>query len=103
MSACADEATAVTNGNARHGPLSPLLANVLLDEVDKELERRGHAFARYADDANVYVSSRRAGERVMVSLRKQYAKLRLQVNESKRRGAGMGAEVSGLQLSARPR
>ncbi len=70
-------------GTPQGGPLSPLLANVLLDEVDKELERRGHAFVRYADDANVYVSSRRAGERVMVSLRKQYAKLRLQVNESK--------------------
>jgi len=60
-----------------------LLANVLLDEVDKELEKRGHAFARYADDANVYVRSKRAGERVMESLRRLFAKLRLRVNESK--------------------
>jgi RNA-directed DNA polymerase len=65
------------------GPLSPLLANVLLDEVDKELEKRGHAFARYADDCNVYVRSRRAGERVMEALRRLFAKLRLRVNESK--------------------
>ena len=50
------------------GALSPLLANVLLDEVDKALERRGHCFVRYADDANVYVRSRRAGERVMALL-----------------------------------
>src|SRR4029077_15635172 len=70
-------------GTPQGGPLSPLLANVLLDEVDKELERRGHAFARYADDCNVYVSSRRAGERVMEALRGLYAKLRLRVNETK--------------------
>jgi group II intron reverse transcriptase/maturase len=70
-------------GTPQGGPLSPLLANVLLDEVDKELERRGHAFARYADDCNVYVRSQRAGERVMEELRKLYAKLRLKVNESK--------------------
>jgi RNA-directed DNA polymerase len=65
------------------GPLSPLLANVLLDEVDKELERRGHCFVRYADDANVYVRSRKAGERVMVLLRRLYGKLHLTVNEAK--------------------
>ena len=70
-------------GTPQGGPLSPLLANVLLDEVDKEMERRGHAFARYADDCNVYVRSRRAGERVMQALRGLYAKLRLRVNESK--------------------
>ena len=70
-------------GTPQGGPLSPLLANVLLDEVDRELERRGHAFVRYADDCNVYVRSRRAGERVMGLLRRQYAKLRLKVNESK--------------------
>jgi hypothetical protein len=56
---------------------------VLLDEVDKELERRGHAFARYADDSNVYVRSRRTGERVMQMLRRLYAKLRLCINEDK--------------------
>ena len=70
-------------GTPQGGPLSPLLANVLLDEVDKELERRGHCFVRYADDANVYVRSRRAGERVMALLRRLYGKLRLTVNETK--------------------
>lgn len=70
-------------GAPQGGPLSPLLANVLLDEVDKELERRGHAFARYADDLNVYVRSKRAGERVMLLLRKLYGRLRLRINEAK--------------------
>jgi len=70
-------------GTPQGGPLSPLLANVLLDEVDKELERRGHCFARYADDCNVYVSSHKAGERVMAVLRRCYAKLKLKVNETK--------------------
>ena len=70
-------------GTPQGGPLSPLLANVLLDEVDQELERRGHAFVRYADDCNVYVRSRRAGERVMRLLRRLYEKLRLRINESK--------------------
>ncbi len=70
-------------GTPQGGPLSPLLANVLLDEVDKELEKRGHAFVRYADDCNVYVRSRRAGERVMGLLRRLYTKLRLRINESK--------------------
>jgi RNA-directed DNA polymerase len=70
-------------GTPQGGPLSPLLANVMLDEVDRELERCGHCFARYADDANVYVRSVRAGERVMALLRRCYAKLHLQVNEGK--------------------
>ncbi len=70
-------------GTPQGGPLSPLLANMLLDEVDKELEKRGHAFVRYADDCNVYVRSRRAGERVLETLRRLYAKLRLRINESK--------------------
>jgi RNA-directed DNA polymerase len=70
-------------GTPQGGPLSPLLANVLLDEVDKELERRGHAFVRYADDLNVYVRTQRSGERVMTSLRKLFAKLKLRVNETK--------------------
>jgi RNA-directed DNA polymerase len=70
-------------GTPQGGPLSPLLANVLLDEVDKELERRGHAFARYADDCNVYVRSRRAGQRVMEALRRRFADLRLRINEEK--------------------
>jgi RNA-directed DNA polymerase len=70
-------------GTPQGGPLSPLLANVLLDEVDKELEKRDHAFVRYADDCNVYVRSKRAGERVMKMLQHLYAKLRLRINESK--------------------
>jgi RNA-directed DNA polymerase len=70
-------------GTPQGGPLSPLLANVLLDEVDKELERRGHAFVRYADDCNVYVRSRRAGERVMKAMRRIYGELRLRINEEK--------------------
>ncbi|UQG59384.1 group II intron reverse transcriptase/maturase [Marinobacter sp. M3C] len=71
------------DGTPQGGPLSPLLANVLLDEVDRELERRGHCFARYADDCNVYVRSQKAGERVMRLLRRCYDKLHLKINESK--------------------
>jgi len=70
-------------GTPQGGPLSPLLANVLLDEVDRALEQRGHRFVRYADDCNVYVRSRKAGERVMRGLRRLYARLRLKVNETK--------------------
>jgi len=70
-------------GTPQGGPLSPLLANVMLDEVDKVLERHGHCFARYADDCNVYVRSRKAGERVMALLHRCYGKLRLKVNEAK--------------------
>lgn len=70
-------------GTPQGGPLSPLLANVLLDEVDKELERRGHCFVRYADDCNVYVRSRRAGERVLALLRRLYGRLHLSINEGK--------------------
>jgi len=76
-------ATERHKGTPQGGPLSPLLANVLLDEVDKELEKRGHAFVRYADDCNVYVRSKRAGERVMGLLRQLYTRLKLRVNESK--------------------
>jgi group II intron reverse transcriptase/maturase len=72
-------------GTPQGGPLSPLLANVLLDEVDKELEKRGHAFVRYADDGNVYVRSERAAKDVMATLKRLYAKLRLKVNETKSR------------------
>jgi RNA-directed DNA polymerase len=70
-------------GTPQGGPLSPLLANVLLDTVDKELERRGHRFVRYADDCNVYVRSQQAGERVMQGLVGLYAALKLRVNRSK--------------------
>ena len=71
-------------GTPQGGPLSPLLSNVLLDELDGELQRRGHRFVRYADDCNVYVRSRRAGERVLDSLERFLAKrLRLEVNRAK--------------------
>jgi RNA-directed DNA polymerase len=86
-------------GTPQGGPLSPLLANVLLDEVDKELERRGHAFVRYADDCNVYVRSVRAGERVMAFLRERYASLHLRLNESKSAVAPVwGRKFLGYQL-----
>ena len=78
-------------GTPQGGPLSPLLANVVLDELDKELERRGHRFCRYADDCNIYVRSRKAGERVMEGVRRFIErKLRLKVNEAKSRVAPSG-------------
>jgi RNA-directed DNA polymerase len=70
-------------GTPQGGPLSPLLANVLLDDVDKALEKRGHAFCRYADDCNVYVRSRRAGEDAKETLKRLCAKLKLRINEQK--------------------
>jgi len=71
-------------GTPQGGPLSPLLANILLDDLDKELERRGHRFVRYADDCNIYVQSQRAGERVLESVRQFLEqKLKLKVNEKK--------------------
>lgn len=70
-------------GTPQGGPLSPLLANVLLDEVDKVLEARGHRFVRYADDCNVYVRSQKAGERVMSLVGRELRRLRLRINEAK--------------------
>ena len=71
-------------GTPQGGPLSPLLSNLVLDELDKELERRGHRFCRYADDCNIYVRSHRAGDRVMSSVcRFVTTQLRLKVNVSK--------------------
>ena len=73
-----------TEGTPQGGPMSPLLSNILLDELDKELERRGHRFVRYADDFQVYVKSKAAGERVMASLEGFLKKrLRLKVNREK--------------------
>ena len=73
-----------TEGLAQGGPLSPLMSNLVLDELDKELERRGHKFCRYADDCNVYVKSLRAGERVLQSVKCFLAnRLKLKVNETK--------------------
>lgn len=71
-------------GTPQGGPLSPLLANLLLDDMDKELERRGHCFCRYADDCNIYVHSQKAGERVLESMTVFLAKrLKLRVNSEK--------------------
>ena len=76
--------SARVEGTPQGGPLSPLLSNVLLDELDKEMEGRGHRFVRYADDANVYMRSEAAGERVMASLERFLSKrLRLQINRDK--------------------
>ena len=76
--------SARTEGTPQGGPLSPLLSNILLDELDKELERRGHRFVRYADDCNIYVRSRRSGERVLASIERFLNdRLRLQVNRDK--------------------
>jgi RNA-directed DNA polymerase len=73
-----------TEGTPQGGPLSPLLSNILLDDLDKELERRGHAFCRYADDCNIYVRSKRAGERVLASVTQFLAKrLKLKINQTK--------------------
>ena len=71
-------------GTPQGGPLSPLLSNLVLDELDRELERRGHRFVRYADDSNIYVRSQRAGQRVMKSVTRFITqKLKLKVNETK--------------------
>ena len=71
-------------GTPQGGPLSPLLSNILLDDLDKELERRGHTFCRYADDCMIYVQSRRAGERVLDSMTQFLeGKLKLKVNREK--------------------
>src|SRR5450755_975457 len=73
---------AVQEGTPRGGPLSPLLSNIVLDELDGELARRGLRFVRYADDCNIFVRSERAGQRVMKSIRRFLEqRMRLQVNE----------------------
>src|SRR5512143_1742870 len=71
-------------GTPQGGPLSPLLSNLVLDELDRELERRGHRFVRYADDCNIYVRSEKAGRRVMMSVtRFSEGRLKLQINADK--------------------
>ena len=80
-----------TEGTPQGGPLSPLLSNILLTELDRELERRGHAFCRYADDCNMYVRSQRAGERVLASLTRFISeRLKLKVNAAKSAVASRG-------------
>jgi RNA-directed DNA polymerase len=89
-------------GTPQGGPLSPLLANLLLDDLDKELERRGHRFCRYADDSNIYVRTQKAGDRVLRSVtRFLEEKLRLQVNPEERSGPRPRTAVSGIPDSAR--
>jgi RNA-directed DNA polymerase len=91
-------------GTPQGGPLSPLLANVLLDEVDRELEKHGHRFIRYADDCDVYVASEKAGRRVMALLRKLYGKLRLKVNEEKSAvGPATGRKILGYEMWIGPK
>lgn len=85
-------------GVPQGGPLSPLLSNIVLDELDWQLQERGHCFVRYADDANIYVKSERAGQRVMASVSDFIQRrLRLKINTGKKRcGATPGAPLSGL-------
>ncbi len=86
-----------TEGTPQGGPLSPLLSNIMLDDLDKELEKRGHQFCRYADDCNIYVQTKAAGERVMAPIKKFLSeRLRLRVNEAKSQVA-RPSEVPGLQ------
>ena len=99
------EGVAIRNeeGTPQGGPLSPLLANIYLDAMDKELERRGHSFSRYADDCNIYVGSRAAAQRVMETMTAWLGKhLRLKVNEGK---SGVGQvwerKFLGFQLNAK--
>ncbi len=85
---------ATERGASQGSPLSPLLANILLDDLDRELERRGHRFARYADDLLIVVGSRRAGDRVKASVtRYLISQLKLKVNESKSRVCGLNEVV----------
>ncbi|MGK4387460.1 group II intron reverse transcriptase/maturase [Ectopseudomonas oleovorans] len=86
---CRAGLSAIGRRGRRSGPLSPLLSNILLDELDRELERRGHRFVRYADDANIYVRSPRAGERVLASVERFLNhRLKLRLNRDKSRVAG---------------
>src|SRR5499426_437201 len=91
-------------GTSQGGPLSPLLSNLVLDELDRELERRGHGFVRYADDCNIYVRSERAGQRVMKSIKRFIMqKLKLKVNEAKSAVARpQGRKLLGFSFTAGP-
>ena len=102
-----EQTEATTMGGPQGGPLSPVLANVVLDELDWELERRGHRFARYADDCNIMVKSLRAGQRVMASVKRFVSdSLRLTVNPlksavdrpAKRRFLGFTVSRTGAKL-----
>ena len=93
----------VTEGTPQGGPLSPFLSNVVLDELDRELERRGHRFVRYADDCNIYVRSERAGQRVMESITGFITKRTQAEGEpgEERGSQAMESEVPGIQLHKR--
>ena len=91
--------SAVEEGTPQGGPLSPLLSNLVLDELDRELERRGHRFVRYADDSNVYVRSERAGQRVMKSLAVFIAQ-RLKLKVKLRRAPWLGRHNESSWASA---
>jgi len=81
---CGNTNVSTLKGTPQGGPLSPSLSNILLDDLDKELEQRGHIFCLYADDCNIYIRSRRAGERVLQSVTKYVEdKLKLKVNHVK--------------------
>ncbi|OVE78400.1 group II intron reverse transcriptase/maturase, partial [bacterium F16] len=96
---CAEGILPTDKGAPQGGPLSPLLSNILLDDLDKELERRGLSFCRYADDCNIYVGSRRAGERVMDSITRFIeGRLKLIVNQEKS-AVGLPTERCFLGLS----
>jgi RNA-directed DNA polymerase len=83
-----DVYTPRSEGTPQGGPLSPLLANLLLDQLDRELEKRGHCFVRYADDVSIYIKSERAGRRVLESISNYLSrKLKLRINKSKSRVA----------------
>ncbi|MEE9604499.1 MAG: group II intron reverse transcriptase/maturase, partial [Candidatus Scalindua sp.] len=90
-----------TEGTLQGGPLSPILSNIVLDELDKELEKRGHKFVRYADDSNIYVRSKRAGERVMRSMSNFIiSRLKLKVNRAKSTvGVPQGRKFLGFILT----
>ena len=88
-------------GTPQGGPLSPLLSNLVLDELDRELERRGHRFVRYADDCNVYVRSEQAGLRVMASLTR-FIERRLKLRSTRRRVRSPG-RGSARSLASRSR
>jgi retron-type reverse transcriptase len=76
--------TGTGKGTPQGGPISPLLSNIVLDELDRELEKRGHRFVRYADDCNIYVRSKRSAERVLDSIQRYIeGRLRLKVNKEK--------------------
>jgi retron-type reverse transcriptase len=93
----------VDEGTPQGGPLSPLLSNLVLDELDRELERRGHHFVRYADDCNIYVGSERAGQRVMESVTALHHAPTQAQGESgeERRGSTEAKKVSRIQLHRR--